>query len=82
MNYPWGETPVPGRMGSAIMAPAMTIACFRRALAAVLLACVFATTPGHAQSWAWDDGTVPFVVSPEEVVDRMLRIADVGAGTT
>src|SRR5471030_67358 len=51
-----------------------------RALAAVLLGCFFAATPGHAQSWAWDDGTVPFVVSPEEVVDRMLRIADVGAG--
>jgi SAM-dependent methyltransferase len=32
----------------------------------------------HTQSWAWDDGTVPFVVSPEEVVDRMLRIADIG----
>lgn len=36
--------------------------------------------PCGAQSWAWDDGTVPFVVSPEEIVDRMLRIADVGAG--
>lgn len=33
-----------------------------------------------AQSWAWDDGTVPFVVSPEAVVDRMLRIADIGPG--
>jgi SAM-dependent methyltransferase len=41
------------------------------ALALAGLAC-------HAQSWAWDDGTVPFVVSPEEVVDRMLRIADIG----
>jgi SAM-dependent methyltransferase len=27
---------------------------------------------------AWDDGSVPFVVSPEEVVQRMLRIAEVG----
>src|SRR3982751_845603 len=27
-----------------------------------------------AQSWAWDDGTTPFVVSPYEVVDRMLRL--------
>ncbi len=34
----------------------------------------------HAQSWAWDDGSVPFVVSPDEVVDRMLRIAQVGPG--
>ncbi len=42
--------------------------------------CLFAMVAAHAQSWAWDDGTVPFVVSPEEVVDRMLRIADVGAG--
>ena len=48
-----------------------------RALAAAL--CLCAMVSGHAQSWAWDDGTVPFVVSPEEVVDRMLRIADVGA---
>ena len=32
-----------------------------------------------AQGWAWDDGMVPFVVSPEEIVDRMLRIADVGS---
>jgi len=31
---------------------------------------------GRAQSWAWDDGTVPFVVSPPEVVDRMLRLAE------
>lgn len=49
-----------------------------RTLVAALLLC--AMVSGQAQSWAWDDGTVPFVVSPEEVVDRMLRIADVGAG--
>jgi SAM-dependent methyltransferase len=30
----------------------------------------------HAQSWAWDDGTTPYVVSPPEVVDRMLRLAE------
>ncbi|MBS0335876.1 MAG: class I SAM-dependent methyltransferase [Proteobacteria bacterium] len=47
-----------------------------RALAAAALA--FAGLTCQAQSWAWDDGTVPFVVSPEEVVDRMLRIADIG----
>ncbi len=40
----------------------------------------FGLFSANAQSWAWDDGTVPFVVSPEEVVDRMLRIADVGPG--
>ncbi len=43
----------------------------------------------QAQTTAWDDGSVPFVVSPDEVVDRMLRIAqlrpddyviDIGSG--
>jgi SAM-dependent methyltransferase len=34
----------------------------------------------HAQSWAWDDGTVPFVVTPREIVERMLRMAEVGPG--
>jgi len=29
-----------------------------------------------AQSWAWDDGTTPYVQSPMEVVDRMLRLAE------
>ncbi len=51
-------------------------AMISRALASALL--VLAGLSCHAQSWAWDDGTVPFVVSPEEVVDRMLRIADIG----
>ena len=49
-----------------------------RALA-VLALCAAGLVSVQAQSWAWDDGTVPFVVSPEEVVERMLRIADVGA---
>src|SRR5215212_2127390 len=37
-------------------------------------------TPAHAQpqSWAWDDGTVPYVNTPVEVVERMMRMADVG----
>ena len=30
------------------------------------------------QSWAWDDGTVPYVVTPMEIVERMLRMAEVG----
>jgi SAM-dependent methyltransferase len=30
---------------------------------------------GYAQSWAYDDGTTPYVPSPPEVVDRMLRLA-------
>jgi SAM-dependent methyltransferase len=29
-----------------------------------------------AQSWAWDDGTTPYVQSPPEVVDRMLKLAE------
>jgi SAM-dependent methyltransferase len=35
-----------------------------------------------AQAWAWDDGTVPFVATPREIVERMLRMADVKAGDT
>ena len=34
----------------------------------------------HAQSWAWDDGTTPFVVSPDAVVERMLYLAQPKAG--
>jgi hypothetical protein len=29
----------------------------------------------HGQSGAWDDGTTPYVQSPMDVVDRMLRMA-------
>ncbi len=38
--------------------------------------------PLHAQpqSWAWDDGTVPYVQTPPEIVDRMVRMAEVGPG--
>jgi SAM-dependent methyltransferase len=43
-----------------------------------LLAGILAGLPilAQAQSWGWDDGTTPFVVSPPEVVDRMLRLAE------
>lgn len=34
----------------------------------------------RAQAVAWDDGTVPFVVTPMEIVERMLRMAQVGKG--
>lgn len=34
----------------------------------------------QAQSWAWDDGTTPFVVSPDAVVERMLYLAQPRAG--
>ncbi|HEX5092189.1 MAG TPA: methyltransferase domain-containing protein [Burkholderiales bacterium] len=46
-----------------------------------LMASCAAVSAG-AQSWAWDDGTVPFVVSPPEIVDRMMRMAEVGKGDT
>jgi len=40
--------------------------------------------PAQAQqpAWAWDDGTVPYVVTPMEIVQRMLRMAEVGPGDT
>jgi SAM-dependent methyltransferase len=41
----------------------------------------FASTAA-AQAWSWDDGTVPFVVTPSEIVERMLRMAEVKAGDT
>src|SRR4051812_49538927 len=34
----------------------------------------------QAQSWGWDDGTVPYVNTPMEVVARMLRMAEVKSG--
>ena len=36
--------------------------------------------PAYAQpqAWAWDDGTVPYVQTPMEIVERMLRMAEVG----
>jgi SAM-dependent methyltransferase len=36
----------------------------------------------HAEAWSWDDGTVPYVVTPMEIVERMLRMAEVGKGDT
>jgi SAM-dependent methyltransferase len=39
-------------------------------------------TPALAQSGYWDDGSVPFVVTPPEIVERMMRMAEVGPGDT
>jgi SAM-dependent methyltransferase len=38
--------------------------------------------PLHAQvqPWGWDDGTVPYVQTPMEIVERMLRMAEVKPG--
>ena len=41
-----------------------------------------AATVARPQAWSWDDGTVPFVVTPAEIVERMLRLAEVGKGDT
>jgi SAM-dependent methyltransferase len=49
-----------------------------RFLISFLLAC--ASPAAFAQAWAWDDGTVPFVVTPNEIVERMLRMAEVKPG--
>ena len=47
----------------------------RIAIAAVLIAAL----PAFAQqpAWSWDDGTVPYVQTPMEIVERMLRMAEV-----
>jgi SAM-dependent methyltransferase len=34
----------------------------------------------QAPAWAWDDGTVPYVVTPMEIVERMMRMGEVGKG--
>jgi SAM-dependent methyltransferase len=46
----------------------------------VFLAGVVAGLPGLLHAQGWDDGTTPFVVSPPEVVERMLRLAEPRAG--
>ena len=51
-----------------------------RTLIYSLILCSGVLTGASAQSWAYDDGTTPFVVSPDDVVDRMLRLAEVRAG--
>lgn len=48
----------------------------------LLLAFLSVALPVHAQpqAWAWDDGTVPYVQTPMEIVERMLRMAEVRKG--
>jgi len=48
----------------------------RGLIAAVLMAVLPAAA--QPQAWAWDDGTVPYVQTPMEIVERMLRMAEVG----
>jgi SAM-dependent methyltransferase len=47
-------------------------------IAASLLAAIPALA--QPQAWAWDDGTVPYVQTPMEIVERMLRMAEVTKG--
>ena len=48
----------------------------------LIAAGLIAAAPAVAQpqAWAWDDGTVPYVQTPMEIVERMLRMAEVGRG--
>jgi len=47
---------------------------------AVLFAGLFSALTAAAQSWAYDDGTTPFVVTPDEVVKRMIHLGAPKAG--
>src|SRR3954466_10238897 len=48
----------------------------------LFLAVLAVALPASAQSqtWAWDDGTVPYVQTPMEIVERMMRMAEVAKG--
>jgi SAM-dependent methyltransferase len=48
--------------------------------ALVVLALGAAPAWGQTQTWGWDDGTVPYVQTPMEIVERMLRMAEVRKG--
>ena len=39
-----------------------------------------ASARAQVQTWGWDDGTVPYVQTPMEIVERMLRMAEVTKG--
>ena len=46
----------------------------------LLLAALALPVQAQPQAWAWDDGTVPYVQTPMEIVERMLRMAEVKQG--
>ena len=52
----------------------------RIALRSILIALLVSPSVAQPQAWAWDDGTVPYVQTPVEVFERMLRMAEVRAG--
>ena len=45
-----------------------------------VLALFAATVRAETPPWGWDDGTVPYVQTPMEIVERMLRMAEVKQG--
>jgi SAM-dependent methyltransferase len=45
-----------------------------------VLAVLLIPARAQPQSWAWDDGTVPYVNTPVEIVERMMRMGEVGPG--
>ncbi len=46
----------------------------------MLLFCIALPLHAQVQPWGWDDGSVPYVQTPMEIVERMLRMAEVGKG--
>src|SRR5947207_12102255 len=52
----------------------------KRAIFFALAALALAQAQAQPQSWGWDDGTVPYVNTPVEIVERMMRMAEVGKG--
>jgi SAM-dependent methyltransferase len=51
----------------------------RRSLLVASAGLLFASlTRGQTPVITWDDGSIPFVVTPMEIVERMLRMAEVG----
>ena len=55
-----------------------SLIAFVRFFAAFSLAIPFANA--QQPPWSWDDGTVPYVVTPMEIVERMMRMGEVGKG--
>ena len=45
-----------------------------------LLLCAALPAQAQVQAWGWDDGSVPYVQTPMEIVERMLRMAEVKPG--
>ncbi|HZM36489.1 MAG TPA: class I SAM-dependent methyltransferase [Burkholderiales bacterium] len=47
---------------------------------AFLLCAVASAVQAQPPPWSWDDGTVPYVVTPMDIVERMMRMGEVGKG--